>query len=69
MRFGPTPLKDAQGAILAHSIALSDGPLRKGKTNCVVELMHAIDRLKDYRNMSDGDLNIQYVYNLSTRSF
>ncbi len=31
MRFGPTPLKDAQGAILAHSIALSDGSLRKGK--------------------------------------
>lgn len=28
--------------------------LRKGKTNCVVELMHAIDRLKDYRNMSDS---------------
>ena len=40
--------------------------LRKGKTNCVVELMHAIDRLKDYRNMSDSlvRLNLMYVIHI-----
>ncbi len=30
MRFGPVPLSEAQGAILAHSVALPDGRLRKG---------------------------------------
>jgi molybdenum cofactor cytidylyltransferase len=30
MRFGPIPLADAQGAILAHSVDLPDGRLRKG---------------------------------------
>lgn len=30
MRFGPVPLPQAQGAILAHSVALPDGRLRKG---------------------------------------
>jgi molybdenum cofactor cytidylyltransferase len=30
MRFGPVPLNQAEGAILAHSIALPDGRLRKG---------------------------------------
>lgn len=30
MRFGPVPLVDAEGAILAHSVALLDGRLRKG---------------------------------------
>ena len=30
MKFGPVPLADAQGAILAHSIRLGDGRLRKG---------------------------------------
>lgn len=30
MKFGPVPLEQAEGAILAHSLALSDGPLRKG---------------------------------------
>jgi molybdenum cofactor cytidylyltransferase len=30
MRFGPVPLSEAEGAILAHSVALSDGRLRKG---------------------------------------
>ena len=40
--------------------------LRKGKTNCVVELMHAVDRLKDYRNMSDSlvRLNLMYVIHI-----
>lgn len=30
MRFGPVPLSKALGAILAHSVALPDGRLRKG---------------------------------------
>lgn len=30
MRFGPVPLAEAEGAILAHSVALPDGRLRKG---------------------------------------
>ena len=30
MRFGPVPLDQAEGAILAHSVALPDGRLRKG---------------------------------------
>ncbi|HLQ18347.1 MAG TPA: molybdopterin biosynthesis protein, partial [Tabrizicola sp.] len=32
MRFGPVPLSEAEGAILAHSVALPDGHLRKGCT-------------------------------------
>jgi molybdenum cofactor cytidylyltransferase len=32
MRFGPIPLTEAEGAILAHSVALSEGRLRKGCT-------------------------------------
>jgi len=31
MRFGPVPLAEAAGAILAHSVQLPDGPLRKGR--------------------------------------
>ncbi|MCU0828000.1 MAG: molybdopterin-binding protein [Tabrizicola sp.] len=30
MRFGPVPLSKAEGAILAHSVALPEGRLRKG---------------------------------------
>jgi molybdenum cofactor cytidylyltransferase len=30
MRFGPVPLPEAEGAILAHSVALPEGRLRKG---------------------------------------
>ena len=30
MRFGPVPLEEAEGAILAHSLALEQGRLRKG---------------------------------------
>ncbi|MES2336001.1 MAG: molybdopterin-binding protein [Pseudomonadota bacterium] len=30
MRFGPVPLSEAEGAILAHSVPLADGRLRKG---------------------------------------
>lgn len=32
MKFGPVPLAQAQGAILAHSIQLAEGRLRKGMT-------------------------------------
>ncbi|MDA7424648.1 molybdopterin-binding protein [Thalassococcus lentus] len=31
MKFGPVPLGEAVGAVLAHSIALPDGRLRKGR--------------------------------------
>ncbi|PRY95295.1 molybdenum cofactor cytidylyltransferase [Hasllibacter halocynthiae] len=31
MRFGPVPLEEAEGAILAHSVALPEGRLRKGR--------------------------------------
>lgn len=31
MRFGPVPVPEAEGAILAHSLALPDGRLRKGR--------------------------------------
>ena len=31
MKFGPVDLKDAQGAVLAHSISLRKGRLRKGR--------------------------------------
>jgi molybdenum cofactor cytidylyltransferase len=30
VKFGPVPLADAEGAILAHSLVLKDGPLKKG---------------------------------------
>lgn len=30
MRFGPVPLSEAEGAILAHSVPIPDGRLRKG---------------------------------------
>jgi len=30
MRFGPVPLSEAEGAILAHSVQLAEGRLRKG---------------------------------------
>ena len=31
MRFGPVPLAEAEGAVLAHSIPVSAGRLRKGR--------------------------------------
>ncbi len=31
MRFGPVPLDEAAGAVLAHSVRLADGRLRKGR--------------------------------------
>ncbi|MCK0167154.1 molybdopterin-binding protein [Jannaschia sp. S6380] len=42
MRFGPVPLDRAEGAVLAHSVALPDGRLRKGK----ILTRDAIDRLR-----------------------
>lgn len=31
MKFGPVPLADAEGAVLAHSVAVASGRLRKGR--------------------------------------
>ena len=31
MKFGPVPVADAEGAILAHSVALASGRLKKGR--------------------------------------
>ena len=31
MKFGPVPIADAEGAILAHSVALASGRLKKGR--------------------------------------
>ena len=31
MKFGPVPLAQAEGAILAHSVAMGNGKLRKGR--------------------------------------
>ncbi len=38
MRFGPVPLTLAEGAILAHSVALPEGRLRKGCTLAAADL-------------------------------
>jgi molybdenum cofactor cytidylyltransferase len=38
MRFGPVPLAAAEGAILAHSARLPDGPLRKGAVLTAADL-------------------------------
>jgi molybdenum cofactor cytidylyltransferase len=44
MKFGPVPLGEAEGAILAHSIALPEGRLRKGCTLGPAEIaaLHAL---------------------------
>ena len=39
MRFGPVPLTKAKGAILAHSVALPEGRLRKGCTLAAADLV------------------------------
>lgn len=43
MRFGPVPLADAMGTILAHSVSLPEGRLRKGSRLGAAEvaLLHA----------------------------
>jgi molybdenum cofactor cytidylyltransferase len=43
MQFGPTPLDDAEGAILAHSIVASDAVLKKGRrlTRADISLLRA----------------------------
>lgn len=43
MKFGPVPLADAAGAILAHSVSLAKGRLRKG----VVLDAAALDKLRN----------------------
>lgn len=46
MRFGPVLLSEAEGAILAHSVALADGRLRKGSLLGPLEIarLHAAGR-------------------------
>lgn len=41
MKFGPVPLRDAEGATLAHSVALPTGRLRKGRV-LSAEDIHAL---------------------------
>lgn len=38
MKFGAVPLDEAEGAVLAHSVALDKGRLRKGRVLCVEDL-------------------------------
>ncbi len=38
MKFGPVPLQEAEGAILAHSVGLTKGRLRKGVMLCAEHL-------------------------------
>ena len=38
MRFGPVPLAEAVGAVLAHSVALPEGRLRKGRVIAAADL-------------------------------
>ena len=60
MKFGPVPLSEAQGAILAHSLVLGDGPLKKGTKLGPDELARAsasgIESLIVAR-LEDGDLS------------
>ncbi|PTE21703.1 molybdopterin biosynthesis protein [Cereibacter changlensis JA139] len=43
MRFGPVPLAEAEGAILAHSLALEGGRLRKGLVLTAEDLARIAD--------------------------
>lgn len=38
MRFGPCPITQAEGAILAHSVAIAGGRLRKGRVLCAADV-------------------------------
>jgi molybdenum cofactor cytidylyltransferase len=42
MRFGPVPIDQAEGAILAHSVPLPDGRLRKGCVLTAADLMRLL---------------------------
>lgn len=39
MRFGPVPVTQAEGAVLAHSVRTAEGRLRKGRTLSAVDLV------------------------------
>ena len=45
MKFGEVPLDEAEGAILAHSLRLADGALKKGRrlSSADLELLRAAD--------------------------
>ena len=51
MEFGPVPLEAAQGAVLAHSVALKKGRLRKG---VVLTAAH----LADLRDMGVAEVTV-----------
>ncbi|KKL12295.1 hypothetical protein LCGC14_2537210, partial [marine sediment metagenome] len=38
MRFGPVPVAQAEGAILAHSQATPSGRIRKGRALCADDI-------------------------------
>lgn len=64
--------RDTPGFRHVEHVAYVDGDmrhvdtLRNGKTDCVTELMRAIDRLRDYRNLGDSlvRLNLMYVIHI-----
>ncbi|MHA3913311.1 NTP transferase domain-containing protein [Halovulum sp. GXIMD14793] len=43
MRFGPVPIPDARGAILAHSVRAGDAVLRKGRVVCEADIAALLD--------------------------
>ncbi len=57
-KVGHTSVADAQ-------MQLNEAP-RDGKVGCVVELMHAMERLKNYKQMSDSlvHLNLMYIIHI-----
>ena len=60
MKFGPVPIDEAEGAILAHSVALPKGRLRKGVTldSAAIDKLRAAGRTEvTVARMEDGDLH------------
>lgn len=60
MKFGDVALKDAEGAILAHSLRLADGVLRKGRildADDITRLTAAGHSTVVAARLEDGDLN------------
>ena len=59
MKFGPVPLAEAKGAILAHSVALPDGRLRKGRlltAEDIVALRGAGITMPTVARLENGDI-------------
>ena len=60
MKFGNVALEDAEGAILAHSLRLDDGVLRKGRVldaDDIARLSAAGHATVVAARLEDGDLN------------